>query len=129
MPFKTISWRIFIAGALLIYAVKFVVRPYVPVPDIAQPLVDVFPNLAGTFLLPFGTLLFLGKYIRMQTAADLRLICGSGLLLVIINEYLQRISFFGRTFDYLDIAASFAGITAGYFVIALFISRSAASKA
>ena len=114
MPIKKTYWWIFCTGALLIYAVKFIIRPYVPVPGIAQPLIDVFPNLCGTFLLPFGAVLFLHRYFPLQGVQQLRMVCISGLALVIVNEYLQRISIFGRTFDHLDIAASLIGTMAGY---------------
>jgi glycopeptide antibiotics resistance protein len=48
----------------------------------------------------------------------LKITCTFGLLLVIINEYLQLIPVFGRTFDYLDIFASFLGASIGYIVFA-----------
>jgi len=57
-------------------------------------------------------------FFKLQTQADLIFTCCFGLLLVIINEYLQLIPVFGRTFDYLDILASVAGAFIGYFVFA-----------
>lgn len=39
-----------------------------------------------------------------------------GFGMLVVNEYLQRISFFGRTFDYYDIIFSSVGLLAAYFV-------------
>jgi len=39
-----------------------------------------------------------------------------GLGMLIINEYLQLIPFFGRTFDYNDIIFSSVGLMLSYFV-------------
>ncbi|HVX27716.1 MAG TPA: hypothetical protein VHB70_15300 [Parafilimonas sp.] len=50
----------------------------------------------------------------MRNNFEVKLTCASGLLLVVINEYLQLIPLFHRTFDYLDILASFVGIFIGY---------------
>ena len=128
MYLKKYAQLIFIAGTILIYVIKFIVRPYVPVSHIMQPLVDVMPNLVGSFLLPFGACLFLGKYMKLQNLWELRLVCISGLGLVITNEYLQLITFFGRTFDYLDIISSFAGVSAGYFAFAKMMEKATARE-
>jgi glycopeptide antibiotics resistance protein len=39
-----------------------------------------------------------------------------GFGMLVINEYLQLIAVFGRTFDYFDIFFSFAGLSLSYFV-------------
>jgi hypothetical protein len=78
----------------------------------------LLPNLIGSFLLPFGACWFFQRYFKLQTPAHLSFTCCFGLLLVIINEYLQLIPVFGRTFDYLDIFSSVVGVFCGHLVFA-----------
>ncbi|MBV9988938.1 MAG: hypothetical protein JO301_14765 [Chitinophagaceae bacterium] len=127
MSLKKISKWMMISGVLMIWSVKFVIRPFVHIPAALKPLVGFAPNLIGSFLLPFGAYLFFRKIFRLQTAADLNRTCSFGLLLVIINEYLQRIPVFGRTFDYLDIVFSVVGVFAGHLVFSRLLHRSARS--
>ena len=124
MPLKTISRWVVISGTLLIWFIKFLLRPFVHIPHDLKPLVGFAPNLTGSFLLPFGACWFFQRYFKLQTQADLNFTCGFGLLLVIINEYLQLIPVFGRTFDYLDIFSSVVGMLIGHFVFSrLMLSR------
>lgn len=116
MYLKNISRRTVITGTLLIWTIKFLIRPLVPIPSLLQPLVGFAPNLIGSFLLPFGACWFFQRYFRLQTQRDLTFTCSFGLLLVIINEYLQLIPVFGRTFDYLDIFSSVIGVFCGHLV-------------
>src|SRR5215470_16005504 len=116
MTLKHYSKYAVIMGTLVIWLVKFIVRPYVPISFYLQPLVDVMPNFIGSFLIPFGVCWFFTKYFRLDTLRQLRLACIFGLVLVIINEYLQLIPLFYRTFDYLDILSSFIGVYIGYVV-------------
>jgi len=109
---------IFLACVVLIIAVKIFIRPYVHVPATLQLLVDTLPNMLGSFCLPFGASWLVKKYFRLQTLMQLKQACLLGLLLVVCNEYLQRISIFGRTFDYFDILASCIGALASYIVYA-----------
>lgn len=118
MHLKNISKWTVIAGTLLIWTVKFIIRPFVHIPHSLKPFVGFAPNLVGSFLLPFGACWFFQRFFKLQTQIDLIFTCCFGLLLVIINEYLQLIPVFGRTFDYLDILASVAGAFIGYFVFA-----------
>jgi hypothetical protein len=118
MYLKTVSKWTMIAGTLLIWTVKFIVRPFVHIPQGIKPLVGLAPNLVGSFLLPFGACLFFQRFFRLQSSSDLTFTCSFGLLLVIINEYLQIIPFFGRTFDYLDIFSSVVGVFCGHLVFA-----------
>jgi hypothetical protein len=127
MYLRNISKWIMITGVLLIWAVKFAIRPFVHIPVPLKPLVGFAPNLVGSFLLPFGAYLFFKRIFRLQTPADLTRTCSIGLLLVIINEYLQLIPVFGRTFDYLDIFSSVAGVFAGHLVFARLLHKSAQS--
>lgn len=118
MHIKQLSKRVVICGTLLIWMIKFVIRPFVHIPHGLKAIVGVTPNLIGSFLLPFGACWMFQRFFRLQTTSDLRFTCSIGLLLVIINEYLQLIPVFGRTFDYLDILFSFVGVLIGYQVFA-----------
>ena len=122
MYLKNISKRIVITGTLLIWAIKFIIRPYMHIPHALKPLVGFAPNLIGSFLLPFGACWFFKHFFRLQTQADLTLTCSFGLLLVIINEYLQLIPIFGRTFHYLDIFSSVVGVACGHLVFGKLMS-------
>lgn len=118
MYLKNISKWIMITGTLLIWTVKFIIRPFVHIPVSIKPLMGFAPNLIGSFLLPFGACLFFQRVFRLETSRDLTFSCSFGLLLVIINEYLQLIPVFGRTFDYLDIFSSVIGVFCGHLVFA-----------
>ncbi len=124
MYLKTVSKWTVICGTLVIWAIKFIVRPFIHIPHFLKPLIGFAPNLIGSFLLPFGAYWLFQKYFRLQTPADLRFTCSLGLLLVIINEYLQRIPIFGRTFDYLDIFSSVVGVFIGHLVFGKLMTRS-----
>jgi hypothetical protein len=103
---------------LLILIIKYVIRPHVHIPGGLQVIVDIAPNLLGSFMLPFGISWLLGRYFRIQTLLDLKLVCLLCLTVIIVNEYLQLINVFGRTFDYFDILASFISTATAYFVYA-----------
>jgi hypothetical protein len=107
-----------ITGTLLIWVIKFIIRPLVHIPAALKPLVGFAPNLIGSFLLPFGACWFFQRYFKLQTRADLSFTCCFGLLLVVINEYIQLIPIFGRTFDYLDIFSSVVGVFLGHLAFA-----------
>ncbi len=118
MYLKNVSKWMLILGTLLIWTVKFIIRPFVHIPASIKPLVGFAPNLVGSFLLPFGACLFFQRFFRLETHRDLAFTCYFGLLLVIFNEYLQLIPIFGRTFDYLDIFSSVIGVFCGHLVFA-----------
>ncbi len=124
MQLKAISRKIVVAGVLLIWVVKFLIRPFVHIPSAFKLLMGIAPNLIGSFLLPFGACWFFQRIFKLQTQHELAITCYFGLLLVIVNEYLQLIPFFGRTFDYLDILSSVAGVFLGHFVFARMIRNS-----
>jgi hypothetical protein len=119
---KNYSRVIVITGTLLIWLIKFLIRPFDLYADWLNPLMGFAPNLIGTFLLPFGAYWLFRKFFLMRNNYEVKLTCVFGLLLVIINEYLQLIPIFGRTFDYLDILASFVGVFTGYVVFAKLMS-------
>ncbi len=116
MYLKKISRLVVITGTLLIWTVKFIIRPFVHIPHELKTVIGIAPNLIGSFLLPFGACWFFQRFFKLKTEADLRFTCGFGLILVIINEYLQLIPVFGRTFDYLDILFSVVGVFFGHLV-------------
>lgn len=125
MELKHISRRLVIAGTLLIWAIKFIIRPLSLFDDPTRLFLGIAPNLFGSFLIPFGAYWFfsgrnflLARIFRIQSAYDLRLVCVMGLGMLVINEYLQLIPFFGRTFDVYDIFSSLVGLVTSYFVFA-----------
>jgi hypothetical protein len=123
MELKRISRRWVIVGTLIIWAIKFIVRPLSLFEDPLKFFLGIAPNLFGSFLIPFGAYWFfsgrnflVARVFRIQSAYDLRLVCLMGLAMLIINEYLQLIPFFGRTFDLYDILFSMVGLLTSYFV-------------
>jgi hypothetical protein len=123
MGLKQISKRLFIIGTLLIWTIKFIIRPLHRFDEPITFFLGIAPNLFGSFLIPFvaywlfcGRDFLLARIFRIQSMYDLKLVCLMGLGMLIINEYLQRIPFFGRTFDYNDIIFSSVGLLAAYFV-------------
>ncbi len=123
MEVKQISKRILISGTLLIWAIKFIIRPLHLFDDPTRFFFNIAPNLLGSFLIPFGAYwLFCGRdfliarIFRIQCAYDLRLVCVLGFGMLVVNEYLQLIPFFGRTFDLNDIYFSSVGLFVSYFV-------------
>jgi len=130
MELKHISKWFVITGTLVIWMIKFVIRPLHLFDDPARFFLNIAPNLFGAFLIPFGAYWFfsgrnflIARIFRIQTAYDLRIVCLMGLGMLIVNEYLQLIPFFGRTFDYNDILFSSVGLMTSYFVFGKIQSR------
>ncbi len=122
MQLKHLSRKVVIYGAILIWLIKFLVRPLHLWND-AQFFLGIAPNLLGSFLIPFAAYWFfsgrnflVARIFRIRSEYDLRMVCLLGLGMLIVNEYLQLISFFGRTFDLNDMIFSMVGLTASYFV-------------
>jgi len=103
-----------IIGTLVIWTIKFLIRPFVHIDPSFKPFIGLAPNLIGSFLLPFGACWLFQRFFRLENDKDLNITCCFGLLLVVINEYLQLIPVFGRTFDYLDILSSVIGVFFGH---------------
>ena len=114
-----------VIGTLVIWTIKFLLRPANPSGEFTRFFLGIAPNLLGSFLIPFGAYCFfngrdnmLARIFRLQSIQDLRFVCMLGFGLVVINEYLQLIPYFGRTFDGFDILFSVAGTVCSYFLFA-----------
>ncbi len=123
MELKQISKRIVIAGTLLIWLIKYLIRPLQPFEGPGTFFLGVTPNFFGSFLVPFGACWFfsgsnyrLARIFHIHSDYDLRQVCILGFGMLVVNEYLQKIPLFGRTFDYNDILFSFVGLLISYFV-------------
>lgn len=123
MELKQISKRLFFSGTLLIWLIKFGIRPYYTGDDTFRFLLNIAPNLLGSFLIPFaaywlfaGRNFLLARVFRIESPYELRLVCLMGFGMLVVNEYLQRIPFFGRTFDYNDITFSSIGLMLSCFI-------------
>ena len=123
MEVKTISKWLVIIGTLIIWTIKFGIRPYYGFNQPISFFLGIAPNLLGSFLIPFGACWFfsgkdflVARIFRIHSLSSLKLVCYLGFGMLIVNEYLQLIPIFGRTFDYWDIVFSAIGLTASYFV-------------
>lgn len=123
------KWTV-ITGTLLIWLVKYLIRPLYPYMDSFRFFLNIAPNLFGSFLIPFGAYWFfagrnflIARIFRITSLYDLRIVCLLGFAMLVINEYLQQIPVFGRTFDPYDIFFSFAGLIVSYFVFGKMQSR------
>ncbi len=110
-----------ISGAVIIETIKWVIRPSFNFSQPTKFLMGVAPNLLGSFLLPFGCYWLLNRFINLHDDKQLRLFCLISFGLLLINETLQMVPVFGRTFDYNDIAASAIGLTGSYFFCSKFL--------
>lgn len=115
------KWTI-ISGTLLIWIIKFGVRPFIHLDPFMKFITGVAPNLVGAFLIPFAaywlythSYFFNGQLMRFDFFSDTRIVCLFGFSLAVINEYLQLIPVFGRTFDYFDIVFSGVGLLFSYY--------------
>ena len=130
MEFKPLCRLTAITGALIIWSVKFVIRPFTRFEEPTQFILGIAPNLLGSFLIPFyaywlfsGRDNFIARIFRLQSLLDLRFVCMLGFGMLIINEYLQLLPVFGRTFDYYDIISSATGLSVAYFVFRKILVR------
>ena len=110
------KWTV-LSGFLFILFIKFYLRPWGDLEGNARLLCGLAPNFIASFTVPFGAYwlfthaqFFNGCLMRFPVFSDVRLVLLSGLVLIVINEYFQLLPVFGRTFDYLDLAASVAAL-------------------
>ena len=110
------KWTV-ITGTILIWSIKWIIRPLGTDETSVRYLLNIAPNLFGSFLIPFaaywifsGRDHLLARVFRISSPFEVRLVCLLGFGMLVVNEYLQRIPFFGRTFDYNDIAFSSVGL-------------------
>ena len=134
MTFKQLCRQVVVLGTLLIWLIKFLIRPLHLLPHGADFMLGVAPNLLGSFLIPFGAYWFfhgrdhlMARLLRLQNAVELRQVCLIGFGLLVLNEYLQMIPVFGRTFDVYDILMSVPGLGLSYFSFTWLQQRYAAS--
>ena len=123
MELRQSSKWVVITGTLVIWLIKLGIRPFF---DFHQPMtffLGIAPNLLGSFLIPFGACWFfsgreflVARIFRIHSIADLRHVCLIGFAMLVVNEYLQLVPMFGRTFDYFDIIFSIVGLSGSYFV-------------
>lgn len=123
MTLKHLCRYTLLTGALIIETIKWVIRPGHHFNQPVTFLLGIAPNLLGAFLLPFGCFWLLGRYIDLYAEKQLRLFCILAFGLLVINEMLQLVPVFGRTFDYSDIAASAVGLVAAYFFCSGYLFR------
>lgn len=130
MELKHLSKWFVIAGTLVIWVIKFIVRPMQLFDEPTNFFLGIAPNLLGSFLIPFaaywlfsGRNFLLARVFRIQSVYDLRLVCVLGFGMLVVNEYLQQVPFFGRTFDYNDIFFSSVGLLLSCFVFGKFYRR------
>ena len=130
MELKQISKWIVISGSIIIWIIKFGIRPFHIHYEPLKFFLGIAPNLFGSFLIPFGGYWFfsgkdflLARVLRIQSLYQLRSVCLMGLGMLVINEYLQLIPVFGRTFDYYDILFSVAGLSSSYFFFGRLLLR------
>lgn len=126
MQLRTYCKAIVIAGILFIWSIKFGVRPYLHPEGTLKFMTGVAPNFAGAFLVPFAAYwlythadFFNGCLMRFVFFSDTRIVCLFGFLLAVINEYVQLVPIFGRTFDYFDILFSGIGLVFSYCTFSL----------
>ena len=117
MELKYTSKWIMITGTLLIWSIKFIIRPMEMFNSPVTFFLNIAPNLLGSFLIPFGAYWFfcgrdywIARVFKIENPYDLRMVCSLGFCMLVVNEYLQQIPFFGRTFDYNDIVFSSVGL-------------------
>lgn len=123
MELKQISKWFVITGTLIIWFIKYFLRPLQLFDDPTRFFLNVAPNLLGSFLIPFGAYWFfsgknylVARIFKIESSFDLRMVCIIGFGMLVMNEYMQLIPFFGRTFDYNDIVFSSVGLVASCFV-------------
>ncbi len=123
MELKYISKWFVITGTLVIWLIKFIIRPLHLFDEPLKFFLGIAPNLFGSFLIPFAAYWFfsgrnflIARVFRIQSPYDLRLVCLLGFGMLVVNEYLQQVPFFGRTFDYSDILFSSVGLLLSCFV-------------
>lgn len=116
------KWTV-IVGTLLIWIIKFGIRPYFHLDASINFIAGIAPNFFGAFLVPFAaywlythSLFFNGSLMRFYFFSDTRIVCLFGFSLAVVNEYFQLIPVFGRTFDYFDILFSAVGLIPAYYL-------------
>jgi len=127
MTLKNFCKYTLLSGAVIILTIKWVIRPGFHFTEPTRFMLGIAPNLLGSFLLPFGCYWLLSRYIDLHADKQLRLFCILSFGLLVINEVLQLIPVFGRTFDFSDIAASAIGLFSAYLFCSKYLFRKMAT--
>ena len=127
MALKNFCKYTVIIGTLMIWTIKWALRPYFHFVQPIKYLLGIAPNLLGSFLLPFGCYWMLGRFINLHEDKHFKWFCIICFVLLVINELLQLIPVFGRTFDYGDIGASAVGLITSYFFCGKYLFRKLAT--
>lgn len=130
MQLKRASKWFVIFGTIVIWFIKYIIRPFGFDEGPFLYFLNIAPNLVGSFLIPFaaywmfsGKEFLLARVFRISSGFELRFVCMLGFSMLVVNEYMQRIPFFGRTFDYNDIAFSSIGLVLACLVFGRLQSR------
>ncbi|MBL7729577.1 MAG: hypothetical protein JNM88_00245, partial [Chitinophagaceae bacterium] len=82
MQLKQLSKWLVIGGTLLIWTIKFIIRPMQVAEGSFAFLLGIAPNLLGSFLIPFGACWFfsgrnhlVARVFRVTNPFELRLVC------------------------------------------------------
>lgn len=131
---RKVCGYVFLAGILLIWFVKLFMRTFFPpAPGTAFcMLMGVAPNLIGSILVPFAAHYLSGylkkglfSYLYIQHVHSLGFICLAGYLLGVVNEVLQLLPVFGRTFDWYDLVFSTVGSMMSFMICRSLMIRNA----
>jgi hypothetical protein len=107
------KWNL-VAGVILIWTIKLFIRPYAEAHTVYNFILGIAPNLVGSYLVLFGTYLCSPLQFIFSSERWIKIASICFFALLLINECLQKIPIFGRTFDYYDIAASAVGLLLSY---------------
>lgn len=113
------------SGTFFILFVKTFIRPeFAGIHNAETFLMGITPNLLGSFLLPVGLFMFPKTFSHTYHIKSLQWFASSCFIALCINETLQLVPVFGRTFDWNDIMASAFGLVSSlYFINYFFIPQ------
>jgi hypothetical protein len=115
MFLKSASKWIVIFSTLMIWVIKLFLRHLSDHAPVTDYFLGVAPNFIGSFSLVFGAYWLFEKYFFLfRSMTDLKLQMALFFLLLVFNELLQKIPYFGRTFDWNDILFSAFGLFLSY---------------
>jgi hypothetical protein len=124
MQLKNTSKWLVICGTLAIWTIKFGIRPVMDTGGLPRFALGIAPNFLGAFLLPFGAFWLAEKWLfPTRSMWDVKMQGVVFFVLLVMNEYLQLLPVFGRTFDVFDMVFSAAGLCLSYAVFGRLYTR------